>query len=253
MSGRLIFLAPILAMLLAGCNTSDPATVSSASTALPDGLTKRPELPPLLNGQVAACVPACTEGRLVPQIPTGLYQTQWFFGGFMTLRFEPSWTGIEDSAGELKVRPPDGGEYGVSFSLDNFLVRDKKEVPDIPRTTKAWIDWHKQESRLIVSKPFPATIGRTKATAIDVRLSPMAVKENGDCPAPCVDLWGNSKFGHYNGILGDDVYRLYLADVEYSGSKHLLLVVVEAQDPAHLKRTVPTVEHLLATAKLPIA
>ncbi len=171
----------------------------------------------------------------------------------MTVRFDRGWSGIEDSAGELKVRPPDGGDYGVSFSLDNFLVRDKKEVPDIPRTAKAWIDWHAQESRLIVSKPIAATIGRTKAIAIDVRLSPTAVKENGDCPAPCADLWGNPKFGHYNGILDDDVYRLYLADVEYSGSKHLLLVIVEAKDSVHLQRTVPTIDRLLATANLPVA
>ena len=59
---------------------------------------------------------------------------------------------------------------------------------------------------------------------------PTAVKENGDCPGSCADLWGNPKFGHYNGILDDDVYRLALADVEYSGSKHLLLVTVQAKD-----------------------
>jgi hypothetical protein len=252
MSVRVLFLAPILAALLLGCDSSSNKPTALSSTVLPDGLSQRPELPPLVAGQAAACVPACTNGRTVPQISAGPYQTHWFFGGYMTLTFDSPWSGVEDSAGEFKVRPPGGADYGVSFSLDNFLVRDKKEVADVPRTAQAWIDWHRQEPRLVVSTPVPATVGGIKATAIDVRLSPTATKENADCPASCVDLWGNTKFGHYNGILGDDVYRLYLADVTYSGSNHLLLIIVETQDAAHLKNTAPAVEQLLTTVRFPV-
>jgi hypothetical protein len=241
-----------MAALLLGCDSS-AETKSTSSTSMPDGLTQRADLPPLVDGQAAACVPACTDGRVVPQIAAGPYQTQWFFGGYMKLAFDEPWSGVEDSAGEFKVRPPDGGEYGVSFSLDNFLVRNKAEVTGTPRTVESWINWHRQDPRLVVSEPVAVTLGRIKATAVDLRLSPKATKENADCPAPCVDLWGNAKFNHYDGILGDDVYRLYLSDVKYSGSDHLLLVIVEGQDAAHLKHTTPAIERLLKTVSLPVA
>ena len=43
----------------------------------------------------------------------GAYQTQWFFGGYMTLRMERAWTGLEDSTGELKIASATDSECGV--------------------------------------------------------------------------------------------------------------------------------------------
>ncbi len=198
-------------------------------------------------------MPECTSGRVVPDIPLGAYQTAWFFGGYMTLAFDTVWTPVEDSAGEFKVRPEGDDEYGVSFSLDNYPVRDGKKVAGVPRTVAGWVRWHERDPRLIVSEPRTAKIGPLRATAFDVRLSRKAGKEDPGCPAACADLWGNDKFDHANGILGDDVYRLYLADVRYSGSPHLLIVNVEGRDAAHLAKFAPQVEHLLEAVTLPVA
>jgi hypothetical protein len=245
--------------LLAACSSSDTDLQASASsetstrTQLPSWLAERPGLPPLQDGQVAACVPECTNGRAVPDIPLGPYQTQWFFGGYMTLTFDSVWTAVEDSAGEFKVRPEGDDEYGVSFTLDNYLVRDGAKVEGVPRTVAGWVRWHRRDPRLIVSKPRTAKIGRLRTKAIDVRLSQKAKREHPDCPAACVDLWGNDKFDHANGILGNDVYRLYLDDVRYSGSRHLLIIIVEGRNAAHLARFTPKVEHLLESVRLPVA
>jgi hypothetical protein len=245
--------------LLAACGSSDNDQKGSAvvetvpQTRLPSGLVDRPGLPPLHDGQVAACVPRCTNGRGVPDIPVGAYQTRWFFGGYMTLTFDTVWTPVEDSAGEFKVRPEGDDDYGVSLTLDNYPVREGTKVAGVPRTVAGWVRWHERDPRLIVSKPQTAKFGSLRTTAIDVRLSRKAGQEHADCPAACVDLWGNDKFDHANGILGNDVYRLYLADVRYSGSRHLFIVIVEGRDAAHLARFAPKVEHLLQSVKLPVA
>lgn len=257
MSTRLLMITMVA--FLAACGSSDPDRQASVAAELPTqpqlpkGLTERPDLPPLKDGQVAACVPECTNGRVVPDIPLGPYQTEWFFGGYMTLTFDAVWTPVEDSAGEFKVRPEGDDEYGVSFSLDNYLVRDGTKVAGVPRTAAGWARWHERDTRLIVSKPHTAELGPLRTTAIDVRLSRKAKREHPDCPAACADLWGNDKFDHANGILGNDVYRLYLADVRYSGSRHLFTVYVEGRDAAHLTKFAPKVEHLLESVNLPIA
>ena len=244
---------------LAACGSSDPDQRASVAaepppqTQRPTGLAERPDLPPLQDGQAAACVPECTHGRVVPDIPLGPYQTEWFFGGYMTLTFDAVWTPVEDSAGEFKVRPEGDDEYGVSFTLDNYPVRNGKKVAGVPQTVAGWVRWHERDPRLIVSKPHTAKFGPLRTTAIDVRLSRKAEQEHPDCPAPCADLWGNDKFDHANGILGNDVYRLYLADVRYSRSRHLLIVIVEARDAAHLANFAPKVEHLLEFVKPPVA
>ena len=54
------------------------------------------------------------EGPGRPRRPSsGAYQTQWFFGGYMTLRTERAWTGLEDSTGELKIASATDSECGV--------------------------------------------------------------------------------------------------------------------------------------------
>ena len=49
--------------------------------------------------------------------------------------------------------------------------------------------------------------------------------EHSNCAA--LTFCHSSKWGHTNGIRGDDVYRLYLSDVEYSGTPHVLSVTLK--------------------------
>jgi hypothetical protein len=240
----------------AGQDSSDtpsaaPSTVAGSASG--SGLAPRPDLPPLVEGELAACLPLCAKGLVNPgELPLGTYQTQWFFGGYMTLRFERAWTGIEDSTGELKIAPATDSEYGVGFALDLYPVLNGQRVDGVPLTTAGMLDWLAGNSNLELSKPTATSIGNLPATAVDIRLSKAAVNDDPGCPArACVNFLGFPQWNHANGIAGDDVYRLYLADIRYSGTDHVLSVTVEGRDRTHLREFVPAMEQVLETVKVP--
>jgi hypothetical protein len=58
-------------------------------------------------------------------------------------------------------------------------------------------------------------------------------------------------FDHSDGILGDDEYRFYFADITYSGTNHMLAVKVEGRNPADLDAALAKVEPILATVAIP--
>lgn len=113
-------------------------TPSASATALED----RPHLPELVNGEADACLPLCVTGLTQPGVlPAGTYQTVWFFGGYMTIELDGSWTGIEDSTGEFKIAPTENTEYGVSFALDLYPVSDGTRVDGVPLTADGLERW----------------------------------------------------------------------------------------------------------------
>jgi hypothetical protein len=168
----------------------------------------------------------------------------------MTLEFEEAWTAIEDSTGDLKIAPAANDEYGAGFALDVFPVVNGERV-DAPNTVEQFLAAIRAHPNLIVSDDIPTSIGSFPATAVDVRLAPSAPMEHADCPAPCVDFIGFEQWDHFNGILGDDVYRLYLADIQYSGSDHVFSVMVEGRDEKDLQTFVQAVEEVLGTVEIP--
>jgi hypothetical protein len=259
---RVLVWACAVALAVTGCgggsgndSAATPSATAStvAGSASGSGLAPRPDLPPLAKGELAACLPLCAKGRVVPgDLPLGAYQTQWFFGGYMTLRTERAWTGLEDSTGELKIAPATDSEYGVGFALDLHPVLNGQRVDSVPMTAAALLDWLGGNANLEVSKPTATSIGNLPATAVDIRLSKAAVNDDPGCPArACVNFLGFPQWDHANGIAGDDVYRLYLADVRYSGTDHVFSVTVEGRDRAHLREIVPAVEQVLETVKVP--
>ncbi len=227
---------------------SAPATVSEPPTALED----RPHLPELVDGEAAACLPLCVSGLTQPGVlPAGTYQTVWFFGGYMTIELDGSWTGIEDSNGEFKIAPTEDTEYGVSFTLDLYPVSDGTRVDGVPLTADGLERWLRGNPNLVVSSATHGDIGGLPATVIDVSLSASAPREHADCPGPCVDFIGFEQWDHANGILGNDVYRFYLADVRYSGSEHVFIVNIEGRDEDHLNSFASLIEDRLATVDVP--
>lgn len=262
------FAAPLAVCLLAtACaQSAAPATdtplMPTATSAavltpspLPSGLEPRGDLPPLEGGEVAACTDLCGEyDRITPgSMQSGRYQTSWFFGGYMTIELGSGWSSLEDSVAELHLFPPGEQEYGMHFGLDAFPVADGRRVADVPNTAAALVDWLRSNPRLRVSEPTQASIGDLPALSVEVANSDTAENEApDDCPAPvCVLFWGDDYFDHVNGIAGDDVYRFFFADVEYSGSEHVLSLWVEGRDRAHLDTVLPLVEELLATVTVP--
>ena len=235
-----------------------PADPSPTEEVLEGGLEPRPDLPELEDGEVTGCIPLCgPAGLTVPgPLPANeVYQTELFFGGYMT--FTPTvdgWQGLEDSNGELKIFPPDGGDYGVSFSLDLFPVRGEKPVKPVPTSIDEWIDWYEANPSLETSNVSKTKIGDVPATRIDITTSKTAENDDPGCPADaCVNVWSFAHWDFFNGIAGNDIYRQYLAEVTYGGKAHILSAIVETRDAADLKTVAPVVEDLLRTVTLPVA
>ena len=90
--------------------TSQSAETSpAATTTAPAGLEPRSELPPLEDGEAAACIPLCAMGRINDrELAAGTYQTRWFFNGAMTLDLDEPWILAEDSTGEFSLGPIGG-------------------------------------------------------------------------------------------------------------------------------------------------
>jgi hypothetical protein len=221
---------------------------------LPEGLADRPLLPALIDGEADSCLPLCATGILEPNrvLQAGSrYQTLWFFGGYMTLTPPTPTTLLEDSTGGLEIGISDDPEYHTGFALDPYPVKDGERVAGIANTVVGFIAWLRGNENYEVSSDIDARIGGLPATAVDIRLSPTAPEQYDDCGAPCVDLMGFEQWFGVDGVLGDDVYRMYFADVEYNGTKHLFVVEVESRDRPHLESLLPAVEGLLASVTLP--
>lgn len=257
--------AALIILLLAACTSGAPGAAPTSPAAeptvtpgatLPGGLESRMGRPALVDGEAAACIPGCAVGRVEGgMLPVGRYQTEWFFGGYMTLETDGSWDRGEDSNGELglPIAAPEGiGVYQVAFSLDPSLVVGDIVQTEIPRQTADYVEWLGTQPELIVSEPIDARIGSVPAVAVDIRLGPNAPSQYDDCPPdPCVTFIKVEAFDHSDGILGDDEYRFYFADITYSGADHMLVVKVEGRDPEDLDAVLPKVEALLETVVIP--
>ena len=234
--------------------SAPPSLQPTAAPTLPDRLEPRPGRPDLVAGEAAPCVPICGQGRVAGgTLPAGRYQTAWFFGGYMTLESDGTWERTEDSNGELSLPVSGSGDdtYRVAFFLDPVLVVDDVVQTDVASWAAEYVAWLSGRPDLHVSAPTQAAIGAVPAVAVDIRLAADAPKQYPDCPDRCVTFMKVPAFDHSDGILGDDVYRLFFADVRYGGTSHLLVVKVEGRDAKNLVAILPKVETLLATVVIP--
>jgi hypothetical protein len=270
-------LVAVLVILAAACSSALPSAVpTDASTGpiaspttvvaeptvtpkptLPGGLEVRMGRPALVDGEAAACIPKCGVGRVAGGVlPTGRYQTEWFFGGYMTLQTDGTWRRGEDSNGELalQIAAPQGiAVYQVAFFLDPVLVVNDVVQNEIPRQAAAYVEWLGSQPDLIVSEPIATRIGFVPAVAVDIRLGPNAPSQYDDCPPnPCIAFFKFEAIDGSDGVLGNDESRFYLADITYSGTDHMLAVKVEGRDPEDLDAVLPKAEALLDTVVLPV-
>ena len=233
--------------------TPNAPTAAPTPTALPNGLESRYGLPELVDGEADPCLPLCLTGisKAGPFEVGVRYQTKWFFGGYMTVTPARPWDGGEDSTGELSLVPP-GDEYSIGFALDLYPVTDGVRITDVPNTADGLIGWLRRNKHYEVSKEIPAAIGSVPAIAIDVWNSDEAPSQYEDCLGePCSDMFSFEQYQDNGGILGDDVYRLYFADVEYGGSRHVFVVTVQARDREDLDSRLAAAEELLASVTVP--
>jgi hypothetical protein len=228
---------------------------ATPSPIVPGGLMDRPRLPDLVDGEADPCLPLCATGLTRPNRvlnPGSRYQTTWFFGGYMTVTPTIGITILEDSTGSLAIElPGQEADYHAGFALDVYPVKDGVRVPGIPQTADGLIGWLRDHEHYEISDEMPATIGSIPATAIDVWLAPGAPEQYADCGAPCVDMFSFEQWSDNGGIRGTDRYRLYLADVVYGGTAHVLTFEVQAVSTDHLSSMQPAIEGLLAGVTVP--
>lgn len=170
----------------------------------------------------------------------------------MTLETDGTWSLREDSNGELAIFLPGDTEYAVAFWIDPEPYLHGRPVSGAGRDAGAFLAWLPTHPDLVVSPAERASIGKVPATAVDVRLAKSAGQDEADCGAdPCISFINNRAFDHVGGILGDDVYRFFFADVSYSGTDHLLVAMVEGRDASHLHSITAMIDALLRTVTIP--
>jgi hypothetical protein len=240
-----------LAMSLAACgggsSGTTPTTSTAASSLSPTG--------------IRGCAPECAAGGAEPgTIPAGEYTTQYFLDGKLTVTFDEPWQSTEDQGVEFSAWPSAAGSvnlHRVLFWSDILPVDPHGNVvTSIPNTSAGFLEWLRARPNVDVSDPQPATIGRDKLPAIVVEVAIAADADNEDpgCPSKvCVSpiTWPGAGDNLY-GIATPATFRLYLCDVRYGGTDHLLAVAIEAKDHAELMAFSPTAERVIASATAPL-
>ena len=110
---RIVPMMLAVGLLGAACGSGDaaPAEPSGASA----GGSTASEVP--VPDPIEGCVPRCNPPGLVAPgpMPTGPYETQWFFGGEMVITLDEPWSVHEDSTGEFALELRSTPENGVYF------------------------------------------------------------------------------------------------------------------------------------------
>ncbi len=222
-TSSMLLIAVVLAV--AGCSTDDPSVVTSPT---PEASSQTPEAQFDVADGLQGCYPGCNSyQRVTPgPLPAGTYTTEYFLAGALSLELSEGWSGIEDSTGELKFLFPGDWKYGVAFRLDDVVVGPSGAETTATRDVEGWLGFLRTDPRVITSEPAAAMIGELPATMLDVRL------KRGIFVA---ELWHQEKFDHNDGIADFDVYRFWLADVEYGGESHILTVYIESRDDDDLQ------------------
>ena len=239
----------VVLLVLTACDGANPAAPSGPAATEAAATTPSASASPS-EVEIRGCVPQCSAGIHVPgPIGPGPYTTAIFMDGHLTVTYESRWVSGEDQGVEFSSAPAgERSEGGVLFWLD-ILPWDPEGHPasDVPNAAAAWVEWLRSNPLVSVTSPRHATIGqmRLPATYVDITDEPGGEK------FPDLITWPNAGPNVY-GIGGDWIFRLYLADVTYDGSDHLLAVAVEGTDASDLESFLPTAEQLIASADAPI-
>jgi hypothetical protein len=238
----------VVLLIMTACESGGPAASGPSGTATTATTSSASASPSEV--EIRGCVPQCSTGFSDPgSIGPGPYTTAIFLDGQLTLAYESRWVSHEDQGVEFSSAPAgERSEGGVLFWLD-ILPWDPEGHParDVPNTTAGWVDWLRSNPIVSVTPPRHATIGqmRLPATYVDI------TDEPGGEEFPDLITWPNAGPNVY-GIGGAWIFRLYLADVTYDGTDHLLAVAVEGTDASDLEAFLPVAKQVIASANAPI-
>ncbi len=207
-------------------------------------------------GALDGCVPSCIKGLARPgNLPAGEYQTRYFFGGRMRVTLDGDWTSGEDSTGEFTIAPS-GSNNAIFFWEDVYPLENGARVNGVPMTAAGLLDWLSKSPRLTTTSPVTGSIGASiPATIVDVSIANGAHNEDPGCVGvydACILFLGFPQWDAPWGIAGNQVQRLYLADVSYGGVTHLFVAVIYPDDSADMENFRAIAEPLIASVRVPV-
>jgi basic membrane lipoprotein Med (substrate-binding protein (PBP1-ABC) superfamily)/DNA-binding SARP family transcriptional activator len=217
--------------------------------------------PPNRTGTVPGCIPACRSGRLVHPgpVPPGPYTTVNFFAGALTVTVDEGWEIGEDSTGWFDLLHADGTHIAVW--LDVYPVKGCK-APECPlseygaRVTEvgpdaaALSEWLQANPNLTVVKNEGLVVDGIPFESFDVAVAADGINDDPGCPAkPCVSIFGFPEWLFPAALAMTSHQRLYLADVEYGGQKHLMVIATDG--PGNTEAVAEQTEPVLNTLQIP--
>ena len=211
---------------------------------------------PQATSNIPGCAPQCLPPRDSEpgNMPTGTYQTKYFFAGQMKLSFKRGWFSEEDSTGEFAAYAKKNRNSRVVFWEDVYTTKpgSLQRVGPPRRTAASLLTWLQGNPNLTVSKPTSGRIGTIRARVVDIGVAHDAVNDDPTCPAkPCANFLGYPGWDEPYGIAGKWISRFYLADVRYGGKQHLFVAVIEVAGIAQLRAFLPDAEKVIASVRVP--
>jgi hypothetical protein len=188
-------------------------------------------------------------------LPTGEYQTQYFFGGRMQVTLNGNWASDEDSTGGFNLSPR-GSRDAIFFWEDVYPLENGARVEGVPITAAGLLDWLSKSPRLKTTTPVAGKIGEAiPATIVDVSVPAGAKNEDPTCVGVydvCILFLGFPQWGDQWGIAGPQVQRFYIADVSYGRATHVFVAVIYPDDPANRESFRAIAEPLIASVRVPV-
>ena len=209
--------------------------------------------------EIPGCAPQCLPQHLIEpgNLPSGKYQTRYFFAGEMKLLFAKGWFSGEDSTGEFWAQPKTNPNARVIFWEDVYAVKPSapgywQRVGPLRQTSASLLTWLQNNPNLTVSKPRSGKIGTIHARVVDIGVSDGAVNDDPQCPAKaCANFLRFPQWGEPYGIAGKWISRFYLSDVRYGGQSHLFVAVIEVPGKTELNAFLPSAGKLISTVRVP--
>jgi hypothetical protein len=217
---------------------------------------------PSAEPTILVCAPGCIrpDANYEPGAFTaGTYTTKYFLGHALTITVPAGWSGGEDNRRELNLGPSGQDDHGIKFWEDGKPPAKNSVLPapGVPDTAAGVLAWLQANKNLGVSMPASGMIGKFPATVVDIGIAAGAANEDpGGCPVKvCVNLmtWTDFPDGPEYGFGVPKVVRLYLADITYGGTPHLLMALVDGRDRADLEAFLPLAIPIIASATAPVS
>lgn len=263
-------------LLAAGCAASPVPEASSAASRSGDptaAVSPRPSAPSSLTPSATTSISpgASTANVLTTRcsdtsscaMAAGTWVTAGTYGFLpgLSLTVPAGWSTEEADVGQLKLVEDAHPDDAVRFWKDVAAIESNGETPkvldSVARTPDGLTASFRSNPDLVVSTPTETTIGGgVAAITYVIGVSPSAAYVSQGCPSypTCANIlkdpvfWGPEEFF---AIGAPSVVRLYLATIGTTADPHMLVICLDATDPAALERLTAAAAPIIASLRLP--